>query len=107
MVDTITVRTSITRSREYRSMIGRFRFLVIICLLLVAATAVEAQSANDYARAEALVREGQFAQGVTLLTRILAREPRNFQAYNLMGIALTGEGKLATANTKYQIGRAS
>ena len=83
-------------------MIGRFRFLVIICLLLVAATAVEAQSANDYARAEVLVREGQFDQGVTLLTRIVAREPRNFQAYNLMGIALTGEGELATANTKYR-----
>jgi Flp pilus assembly protein TadD len=74
--------------------------VVVVCLLATRAPA--AQTQENYARAEALVRAGQFDEGITLLSRLLAGEPQNLQARNLLGIALTGKGELPEANREYR-----
>lgn len=53
-------------------------------------------------RAETLIRQGEWDQGINLLTPMLARDPRNVQARNLLGIALTGRGDLLSANKEYR-----
>ena len=69
-----------------------FRPLVVpvaaLCLLPFAAITLAAQT-PDFTKAEALIRQGQFDQSVALLSRILLHEPKNLQAHNLLGIALT------------------
>jgi tetratricopeptide (TPR) repeat protein len=61
-----------------------------------------AQDAAEYARAEALVRQGQWDSGIGILKQILREEPRNLKARNLLGIALTGKGELADGNRQFQ-----
>jgi tetratricopeptide (TPR) repeat protein len=54
--------------------------------------------AGDYARAEAMVREHRWDDGLALLATLLKSEPRNAKALNLAGLALTGKGEIQTAD---------
>jgi tetratricopeptide (TPR) repeat protein len=75
---------------------------ISLASLLAAALLCAAQDAPDYARAEALVRQGQWDSGIAILKPILAANPGNLKARNLLGIALTGKGDLAGANREYR-----
>jgi Flp pilus assembly protein TadD len=70
-------------------------------MLLPVAMARAADSAT-YAQAEALVRQGQWDQGIDLLQQLLKAEPSNLKALNLLGIALTGKGDLVAADREFQ-----
>src|SRR5215470_11391071 len=71
--------------------------------LLAAAPAILAQSsaAPDYSQAETLVRHGRLDEGIAILRPLLASEPRNLKARNLLGIALTQKGDLPAADAEY------
>jgi tetratricopeptide (TPR) repeat protein len=56
----------------------------------------------EYQKAEALVRQGQWDQGIALLRDVLLADPANLKANNLMGIALTGKGDLVRANEQFR-----
>ncbi len=75
---------------------------VIAYGLLSAVPATAAQALPDYSQAEALVRQGQWDQGIVLLKQILQAEPVNLKALNLMGIALTGKGDIGAANQQFK-----
>ncbi len=70
--------------------------------LLVAVPVSAAQEASDYARAVVLVQRGQWDSGIAGLNQILAADPGNLKARNLLGIALTGKGDLAGANREFR-----
>jgi Flp pilus assembly protein TadD len=84
----------------------RASFLALFVALLgsspLSAQAVAAASSDTYAQAEALVRQGQWDQGIDLLHDLLKTEPANLKALNLLGIALTGKGDLAGADREFQ-----
>lgn len=81
----------------------RRQFLGIsLALLLAVEPDCAAQDAPDYARAEALVRQGQWDSGIELLKHVLEAAPRNLKALNLLGIALTGKGDLPGANREFR-----
>jgi tetratricopeptide (TPR) repeat protein len=54
--------------------------------------------ANDYAQAEALVRNHQWDEGLALVFELLKSDPRNTKELNLAGLALTGKGDILEAN---------
>jgi tetratricopeptide (TPR) repeat protein len=58
--------------------------------------------ATDYARAESLVRDHQWEEGLKAVDRVLAREPRNLKALNLAGIACSGKGDSARADRYFE-----
>jgi tetratricopeptide (TPR) repeat protein len=55
-----------------------------------------------YDCAVALVEQRQFASAVTILERVLQQAPSNLKALNLLGIALTGAGKVAEGNAAFE-----
>jgi len=76
--------------------------LALFCALLVSTPAALAAVSETYTQAESLVRQGQWDQGISLLTQLLKAEPENLKALNLLGIALTGKGDLVGANREFQ-----
>ena len=80
--------------------VHRFRILWF-WLVAVVPLSLPAQETPAYTRAEALVRQGQYDQGIALLRPLLESEPRNLKALNLLGIALTQKGELTAANREY------
>lgn len=78
-------------------------FLIPWFLLLAAAPAGLSQSSPspDYAHAEVLIRQTHFDEAIAILRPLLASEPRNLKAMNLLGIALTQKGDLAGANREF------
>src|SRR5690349_1631149 len=74
----------------------------LVTILLLLSTLSRSQSSDDYARAENLVRGNKLDEGISLLDKIVAAEPKNLKAYNLLGIALSSKGDLAAANHQYQ-----
>lgn len=76
--------------------------IALFCTLLISAPMAVATDFETYAQAEALVKQGQWDQGISLLTQLLKVEPENLKALNLMGIALTGKGDLVAANREFQ-----
>ena len=73
----------------------------LLLLLALSPLRLLAQDGQAYNRAEALVRQGQYDQGIALLRPLLEAEPRNLKALNLLGIALTQKGDLSAANREY------
>ena len=73
---------------------------LIACLLCV--TVAWPSDAPDYSEAEALIRHGEWDQGIAILQTFIRAHPRDPKALNLMGIALTGKGELAQANERFQ-----
>lgn len=75
--------------------------LCVFATFLLTASTAGAQS-GTYAQAETLLRQGQWDQGIALLRELLATEPNNLKALNLLGIALTGKGDLVAADREFQ-----
>jgi Flp pilus assembly protein TadD len=77
---------------------------ISFAILLAAAPRYTAQKPpdSDYARAEVLVRQGGWDSGIAILKPLLAANPGNLKARNLLGIALTGKGDLEGANREYR-----
>lgn len=65
------------------------------------AAATAAEDA-DYAAAERFVREERFAEALPLLTRVIARDPVNADAYNLLGFSQRKLGLVAEALVSYR-----
>jgi tetratricopeptide (TPR) repeat protein len=86
-----------SRSRQQRVLAAAIAYG-----LFWAAPAPVAQAVPDYAGAEALIRQGQWDQGIALLKQILQAQPANLKAFNLMGIALTGKGDVGAANQQFK-----
>jgi Flp pilus assembly protein TadD len=80
----------------------RRALLALLCVFVVSAPIALAAGSEIYAQAEALVRQGQWDQGISLLKPLLQAEPDNLKALNLLGIALTGKGDLVSANREFQ-----
>lgn len=76
-------------------------FFALILSLTALMLPLSAQQARDYSSAEALVRQGHFDEAIGVLRPLLASEPRNLKALNLLGIALTQKGDLAAANREF------
>ena len=60
-----------------------------------------AAETSDYEKAESMIRQGQWDQGIAILQPFIHAHPHDPKALNLMGIALTGKGNLAHANERY------
>lgn len=75
--------------------------LALILSLCALMFPLSAQQARDYSSAEALVRQGHFDEAIGVLRPLLASEPRNLKARNLLGIALTQKNELAAANSEF------
>ena len=75
-------------------------FFIPWFLLLAAAPAGLSQSSPspDYAHAEVLIRQTHFDEAIAILRPLLASEPRNLKAMNLLGIALTQIGSIAVGS---------
>jgi len=80
----------------------RRALLALLCVVVASSPLALASTSESYAQAEALVRQGQWDQGISLLKPLLAAEPDNLKALNLLGIALTGKGDLVSANRAFQ-----
>jgi len=72
-------------------------------LSLGAALPLVAQEPPTYARAEALVRQGHLDEGIAILHPLLAAEPHNLKALNLLGITLTQKGDIPAANHEFSL----
>lgn len=82
-----------------------FRSLLTLGLVastLLTVTLARASEVSDYAKAEALIRQGHWDQGIALLWPVIHAQPHNPKARNLMGIAQTGKGDLAKANEQFR-----
>jgi len=82
-------------------------YVIAVLVALLASLPFSAQVAvaatpKAYAQAEALIRQGQWDQGIDILQQLLKSEPANLKALNLLGIALTGKGDLAAADREFQ-----
>jgi len=77
-----------------------------LCSLLVLVSAcspVWSQPADDtYARGEALVRQHQWDQGLSVLEPLLKTTPGNPRLLNLVGLAYTGKGDPRQADTFFE-----
>ena len=56
----------------------------------------------EYARAETLVRNHQWEEGLEVLRPVLQKEPRNLKALNLAGIACAAKGDTQEANRYFE-----
>ncbi len=59
-------------------------------------------SQTDYVRAESLVRSHRWDEGLDVLNRLLATDPRNIKALNLAGIACSGKGDSQQADRYFE-----
>jgi tetratricopeptide (TPR) repeat protein len=83
-------------------LIRRAIFIPLFFSLLMVGTIAFGATSEIYAQAEALVRQGQWDQGIDLLRQLLKSDPENLKAFNLLGIALTGKGDLPAADHEFQ-----
>jgi tetratricopeptide (TPR) repeat protein len=76
--------------------------ILVALLLLSSLTADAVQIPELYAQAETLVRQDRWDEGIALLRQVLAAEPENLKAHNLMGIALSGMGDVSGAGAEFE-----
>jgi tetratricopeptide (TPR) repeat protein len=79
---------------------GRVASVLSILLLTSLASMSQLSRAQDepYARAEALVRDHEWNEGLSVLGELLEHSPDNLKALNLTGLALIGKGDTKAAN---------
>jgi tetratricopeptide (TPR) repeat protein len=65
-------------------------------------TASPSCTAAPYDCAVALVEQHEFTAAVTILERVLSQTPSNLKALNLLGIALTGAGRVTEGNAAFE-----
>ena len=80
----------------------RAAWALLLGSLLLSLPIAHAAASDTYTQAEALVRQGQWNQGIDLLQQLLKSDPANLKALNLLGIALTGKGDLVAADREFQ-----
>ncbi len=68
----------------------------------VAAPAAGDCAAAPYECAVTHVERHEFAPAIALLEPLVQREPRNLKALNLLGIALTGAGRVTAADARFR-----
>lgn len=85
-----------------RRQFHRISALSVALMLLTCSLLAAVSNSETYSQAEALVRQGQWDQGIDLLRQLLREEPANLKALNLLGIALTGKGDLAGADGEFE-----
>ena len=76
-------------------------FFCLILWLLAIPQRSPAQQLPSYDRAEALIRHGKADEGIAILRSLLASEPHNLKALNLLGVALTQKRDLAAADREF------
>jgi len=76
--------------------------IALQCSKLRAQATPDVRIAADYARAEALVKDHQWDDGLQILSHVLAIEPRNLMALNLAGIASAAKGDNGTADKYFK-----
>jgi tetratricopeptide (TPR) repeat protein len=76
--------------------------LIIVGMLVSSRFSCASDESQDYALAEAFVRQGRWDEGIAVLGPSLKSDPQNLKALNLMGLALTGKGELRKANEEFQ-----
>jgi Flp pilus assembly protein TadD len=80
----------------------------LLLLLALQAASERAQSQSrtstetDYARAESLVRNHLWDEGVDILNHLLKTDPRNLKELNLAGIACSGKGDSEQADRYFE-----
>ncbi len=81
------------------SPVRALHFVIATSLLVVVG---RAQQPAPYSQAEAMVRQGQFDQGIAILNQLLKDEPSNLKAHNLLGLAFIGKGDARMADQQFQ-----
>jgi Flp pilus assembly protein TadD len=59
-------------------------------------------ASSDYLAGEAAAKEGRYQDAVTLLTKVVQREPDNADAHNYLGFSLRKLGDLDKAQAHYR-----
>jgi tetratricopeptide (TPR) repeat protein len=77
-------------------------FIVVSVVAPFSPPSIFALASTDLVYAEELIRQGQFDEAITSLSRFLATEPQNVEAHNLLGIAYTAKRELNSANLEYR-----
>ena len=86
-----------------RGLSGLLSFLLAFLIFLPFPVQGQAlPSGNLHQQALAHLRKKEIKQGITVLKTILEQDPRDLNANNLMGIALTGAGQIAEANSFFR-----
>ena len=77
---------------------------VFICLLCSCAPPAQLALAQDdvYMRAENLIRNHHWDEGLAALDPLLQRDPKNVRALNLSGLALIGKGDVSEAEQSFR-----
>jgi Flp pilus assembly protein TadD len=65
-------------------------------------TTTPSKASNDYLDGEKAVKDGRYAEAVTLLTKVVQREPDNANAHNYLGYSLRKTGDLDKAQAHYR-----
>jgi Flp pilus assembly protein TadD len=65
-------------------------------------TATPSKASSDYLDGEKAVKAGNYAEAVTLLTKVVQREPDNADAHNYLGYSLRKTGELDKAQAHYR-----
>ena len=79
------------------------RLLLVLMIACCLCTSLRlASQTSDYAKAEALVRNHQWDEGLAVLLQLLKSDPHNTRELNLAGLALTGKGDISQANEYFR-----
>lgn len=65
-------------------------------------TATPSAASDDYMAGEKAVKEGRYQDAVTVLTKVVQREPDNADAHNYLGFSLRKLGDLDKAQAHYR-----
>jgi tetratricopeptide (TPR) repeat protein len=76
-------------------------FISLLCSCTLPGQSAPAQS-DVYLRAENLVRNHQWDEGLAVLAPLLQQEPRNVRALNLSGLAFIGKGEVSRAEESFK-----
>lgn len=80
---------------------GSVWVFIFLCACGVSTESMAAQ-ADVYLRAENLIRNHQWDDGLAVLAPLLQREPKNVRALNLSGLALIGKGEVSQAEESFR-----
>jgi tetratricopeptide (TPR) repeat protein len=87
------------------SRFARFTLVTLSCAVAVSALSAATQELPcrqlSYECAAADVKRGHFDAAIRTLAVVLERAPRNVNALHLLGVALTGAGRVDEANQRY------
>src|SRR5260370_22450572 len=74
----------------------------LLLSLVFMATLGHAQASASYREAAELIRTGRLDEGIAILRPLVERYPDLPKLHNLLGIALTAQGKTKEANAEFR-----